>query len=155
MDDEKKTQPDAENSGVTVEASLALLDEKTGPGALVLLSDQRKLINAVIAGEIGANAEEHARAKSKVYSVVLGWLESDDPVVQQRAVRAVSKLERHRIKTLDSVTSAIASERRVMIDFIKAQGDDGPKEQVIETIEEAVAAAKAKREAEKSDTGSP
>ena len=40
-DEKKKPEPDAQNDHVPVEASLALLDEKTGPGAgLILFSDQ-------------------------------------------------------------------------------------------------------------------
>lgn len=156
---EKKMQLDAQNGRVGVEASLALLDEQTGPGALVLFSHQRKHVNAVIEGEIGANAEEHALARAKVYSVALSWLDSDDPVVQQRAVRAVSRLERHRIKTLDSVTNAIDVERRGMIEAVKLlkarRGRDGNLKEVgFQTVAEIVAALEAEQKsAQASDTG--
>lgn len=129
---------------------LALLTEQGTKGPLHLYTQQRKLINAIIRDEIGANDAERTEATSSMWRIVLAWLESDDKVVVERGMRAYWRIQANRIITMNSVTAAVEAERRAMVELIKAQQAAGPTDVGVQTIADAVAVAKTALESRES-----
>lgn len=124
---------------------LTILHQERGVGGpLATYREQRRLINAIIKGEIGETFEEKAQMRAHLVETANRWLSSDELRLQARGVRLALKLERQTLRTLEAVTSAVDADRRAMIEVAKVQEASknanaaGETAKPIETVDDVV-----------------